>query len=109
MKKKILHQAFEELSDAIAYYEEQQAGLGLRLKESINMSIGFYTIPLFHKFVEAVTVVLISKYLHTILPTLFVKIHYGFLQLHIVIVSLNTGLKERAKSASKSKNHLIFM
>ena len=29
MKKIILQQAFEELNDAIAYYEEQQAGLGL--------------------------------------------------------------------------------
>ncbi len=33
MKKKILQQAFEELNDAIAYYEEQQAGLGLNSKE----------------------------------------------------------------------------
>jgi len=29
MKKIILQQAFEGLNDAIAYYEEQQAGLGL--------------------------------------------------------------------------------
>ncbi|QTA91706.1 type II toxin-antitoxin system RelE/ParE family toxin [Desulfonema magnum] len=32
MKKIILQQAFEELNDAIAYYEEQQTGLGLRLR-----------------------------------------------------------------------------
>ncbi len=29
MKKVILQQAFEELNDAVAYYEEQQPGLGL--------------------------------------------------------------------------------
>ncbi|WP_255372208.1 hypothetical protein [Chlorobium sp. KB01] len=28
MKKIVLQQAFEELNDAIAYYEEQQPGLG---------------------------------------------------------------------------------
>jgi hypothetical protein len=39
MKKIILQQAFEELSDAIAYYEEQQAGLGLRLKEEVDRHI----------------------------------------------------------------------
>ena len=30
MKRKILQQASEELSDAKAYYEEQQVSLGLR-------------------------------------------------------------------------------
>jgi len=29
MKKIILQQAFEELNDAITYYEEQQAGYGI--------------------------------------------------------------------------------
>jgi len=45
--------------------------------------------------------VLISKYFHTISTTLFVKIPYGFLLLHMVIVNPNTGLKERTKSANK--------
>ena len=35
MKKKILQQAFEELNDAIAYYE----GLGLRLKDEIDQHV----------------------------------------------------------------------
>ncbi len=39
MKKKILQQAFEELNDAIAYYEEQQAGLGLRLKDEVDRHV----------------------------------------------------------------------
>nr|VFJ91370.1 MAG: ParE toxin of type II toxin-antitoxin system, parDE [Candidatus Kentron sp. H]VFJ93987.1 MAG: ParE toxin of type II toxin-antitoxin system, parDE [Candidatus Kentron sp. H]VFJ99133.1 MAG: ParE toxin of type II toxin-antitoxin system, parDE [Candidatus Kentron sp. H] len=39
MRKIILQQAFEELQDAIAYYEEQQAGLGLRLKEEFDRHI----------------------------------------------------------------------
>lgn len=41
MKKKILHQAFEELSDAIAYYEEQQVGLGLRLKDEVDQHVNW--------------------------------------------------------------------
>ncbi len=39
MKKIILHQAFEELNAAIAYYEEQQAGLGLRLKDEVDQHV----------------------------------------------------------------------
>ena len=49
MKKIILQQAFEELNDAIAYYEEQQSGLGLRLKDEIdqhvNWILGNSTVP----------------------------------------------------------------
>jgi len=49
MKKIILQQAFEELNNAIAYYEEQQAGLGLRLKDEVdqhvNWILGNSTIP----------------------------------------------------------------
>ena len=41
MKKIILQQAFEELNDAIAYYEEQQAGLGLRLKDEIERHVNW--------------------------------------------------------------------
>jgi len=41
MKKIILQQAFEELNDAIAYYEEQQAGLGLRLKDEIEQYVSW--------------------------------------------------------------------
>jgi len=48
MKKIILQQAFEELNDAIAYYE-QQAGLGLRLKDEVdqhvNWILGNSTVP----------------------------------------------------------------
>ena len=32
----ILKQAYKELNDAIAYYEEQQTGLGLKLKEELD-------------------------------------------------------------------------
>ena len=49
MKKIILQQAFEELNDAIVYYEEQQAGLGLRLKDEVDQHIhwilGHSTLP----------------------------------------------------------------
>lgn len=41
MKKIILQQAFDELCDAIAYYEEKQAGLGLRLKEEIDQHVSW--------------------------------------------------------------------
>lgn len=48
MKKIILQQAFEELNDAIVYYE-QQAGLGLRLKDEVdqhvNWILGNSTVP----------------------------------------------------------------
>ena len=37
----ILKQAFEELKDAIAYYEEQQTGLGRKLKEEVNRHINW--------------------------------------------------------------------
>ncbi|MBU0464888.1 MAG: type II toxin-antitoxin system RelE/ParE family toxin [Proteobacteria bacterium] len=36
MKVIILQQAFKELNDAIEYYEEQQNGLGMKLKEEID-------------------------------------------------------------------------
>ncbi|MEA1934813.1 MAG: type II toxin-antitoxin system RelE/ParE family toxin [Thermodesulfobacteriota bacterium] len=49
MKTIVLQQAFEELNDAIVYYEEQQAGLGLKLKDEIdqhvNWILGNYTVP----------------------------------------------------------------
>ncbi len=41
MKKRILQQAFDELSDAIAYYEEQQVGLGLRLKNEVDLHVNW--------------------------------------------------------------------
>ncbi len=41
MKKIILQQAFEELNDAIAYYEEQLAGLGLRLKDEVDQYVNW--------------------------------------------------------------------
>lgn len=41
MKKKILQQALDELSDAIEYYEEQQAGLGLRLKDEVDQHVNW--------------------------------------------------------------------
>jgi len=34
MKIIFLQQAFDELNDAVAYYEEQQLGLGLKMKIS---------------------------------------------------------------------------
>jgi len=39
MKIIFLQQAFEELNHAISYYEEQQAGLGLRLKEEVDRHV----------------------------------------------------------------------
>ena len=39
MKTIILQQAFEELNDAIEYYEEQQAGLGLKLKDEVDLHV----------------------------------------------------------------------
>jgi len=44
MKKTILQQAFEELSDAIAYYEEQQAGLGVRLRDEFDQHISWISV-----------------------------------------------------------------
>lgn len=41
MKKKILQQAFEELIDAIVYYEERQSGLGMRLKEEFDQYVSW--------------------------------------------------------------------
>ena len=41
MKKIILQQAFEELNAAVAYYEEQQPGLGLRLKDEVDKHINW--------------------------------------------------------------------
>ena len=39
MKIEILHEAEEELSEAIAYYEGIESGLGVRLKEEVRMVI----------------------------------------------------------------------
>ena len=41
MKITILEQAFEELSQAIKYYEEKQTGLGLKLKDEIDHHINW--------------------------------------------------------------------
>lgn len=41
MKKIILQQAYEELNAAIAYYEEQGAGLGRRLKEEVDQHVNW--------------------------------------------------------------------
>jgi len=41
MKITILEQAFEELSEAIKYYEEKQTGLGLKLKDEIDHYINW--------------------------------------------------------------------
>ncbi len=41
MKKRILQQAFEELNDAVAYYEEQQIKLGLRLKDEVDQHVNW--------------------------------------------------------------------
>ena len=41
MNKKILQQAFEELNDAIGYYENQQLGLGFRLKDEIDQNVNW--------------------------------------------------------------------
>jgi hypothetical protein len=43
MKQIILQEAFDELNDAIAYYEEQQVGLGLRLKEEVDQYVKWIT------------------------------------------------------------------
>ncbi len=41
MKKIILQQAFEELNDAVKYYEKQQIGLGLRLKDEVAQHVNW--------------------------------------------------------------------
>ncbi|MFH0924582.1 MAG: type II toxin-antitoxin system RelE/ParE family toxin [bacterium] len=41
MKKIILKEAFEELNDTIVYYEEQQDGLGLRLKDEVDRHVNW--------------------------------------------------------------------
>ena len=103
MKKIILQQAFEELNDAIAYYEEQQAGLGLRLKDEVdqhvNWILGNSTVPQIRRGSYRRVNLKIFPYISL---TLFVKIPYGFLLLHMVIVNPNTGLKERTKSANQA-------
>jgi hypothetical protein len=39
MKTVILRQAFEELKNAVDYYEEQQAQLGLKLSDEVQQHI----------------------------------------------------------------------
>ena len=39
MKIEILHEAEEELTEAVAYYEEIEPGLGIRLKEEVRAII----------------------------------------------------------------------
>ena len=39
MKIEILHEAEQELTEAIAYYEETESGLGVRLKEEVRAVI----------------------------------------------------------------------
>ena len=39
MRLEILHEAEEELNEAIAYYEESESGLGIRLKEEVRAVI----------------------------------------------------------------------
>lgn len=39
MKKIFLQQAFDELNDAVAYYEEQQPGLGMKMKDEVDQHV----------------------------------------------------------------------
>lgn len=43
MKLIILQEALEELNHAVAYYEEQQTGLGLKLKDEIDEHVEWIT------------------------------------------------------------------
>ena len=53
MKIEILHEAEEELSEAVAYYEGIESGLGVRLKEEVRMVIHWIaTILKFHAFAQ---------------------------------------------------------
>jgi hypothetical protein len=49
MNKVILQQAYEELNDAVEHYEEEQAGLGLRMMVEIDKHVQWimqnYTVP----------------------------------------------------------------
>jgi hypothetical protein len=53
MKKIILQQAFKELNAAIIYYEEQQVGLGRKLKDEVDQHVNWIvsnaTIPRIRK------------------------------------------------------------
>ena len=53
MKKIILRQAYEELGDAVEYYEGKQAGLGLRMMDEVDKHVKWIlenpTIPQIHK------------------------------------------------------------
>ncbi len=50
MRKVILRQAYDELNDAVTYYEGEQAGLGLRMMNEVNKHIQWIlknpTVPL---------------------------------------------------------------
>ncbi len=98
MKKIILREAFEELNDAISYYEEQQSGLGRKLKEEVDLHIQWIS--------EHAEIARIRRagYRHVNLKIFPYYIAYitrkdtlGFLLLHIVIVNLNIGLKEKTR------------
>ena len=39
MNKILLQQAYEELNDAVEHYEEEQAGLGLRMMEEVDKHV----------------------------------------------------------------------
>ena len=39
MKKVLLQQAYKELNDAVEYYEEKQAGLGLRMLDEVDKHV----------------------------------------------------------------------
>jgi hypothetical protein len=100
MKKAILQQAYEELNDAVEHYEEEQAGLGLRMMDEIDKHVQW--------IMQNPTVSRVRKggYRRVNLKTFpyyiaiwFVQIHYGFLPLLTIIANLSIGLQERTKSS----------
>ena len=98
MKVEILREADEELNEAIAYYEEIEAGLGIRLKEEVRDAIQWISnnaeIPrLRPKGYRRVNLKVFRYYVAILSGT----IRFGFWLSHMVPDIPNTGSAERVK------------
>ena len=73
-------------------------GLKDEVDQHVNWILGNSTVPQIRRGSYRRVNLKIFPYISL---TLFVKIPYGFLLLHMVIVNPNTGLKEKTESANK--------